>query len=49
MFCQKCHKIGHICKEKKPDAVVLNQKQKQWKPKDKGKDIPVESDKGEEI
>lgn len=44
MSCQKCHKVGHICMEKKQDIVTQNQKQKQWQPKDKGKGVMVESE-----
>lgn len=40
MFCHKCHKLGHICKEKKESTV--QKPQQQWVPKvsekDKGKD-----------
>lgn len=43
MFCQKCHKIGHICKEKKPKVP-----QKQWQQKDKGKGVMVENAKENE-
>lgn len=29
IFCQKCHRVGHICKEKKHDIATQNHKQKQ--------------------
>lgn len=50
MYCPTCHKVGHICREKK--EVGINQK-KQWVPKDKGKqqeeEAPQRMDKrGEE-
>lgn len=48
MFCQKCHKVGHICKDKKQDAPAQPQKQKQCLPKEKGKDILVEKGKVQE-
>lgn len=48
LFCQKCHKVGHICRVKKSDVPAQTQKQKQWQPKDKGKEIMVESEKEHE-
>lgn len=41
LFCQKCHLVGHICREK-PHAALPVQKQKKWQPKDKGKEALVE-------
>lgn len=43
MFCQKCHvvgTVGYICKEKKV-TMQPGQQQKQWQPKDKGKEPVV--------
>lgn len=44
MFCQKCHVIGHVCKEKKQELKVPQQ---QWKPKDKGKGVIVDKEPDE--
>lgn len=48
LFCQKCHKVGHICKDQKKDTAMPNQKQ-QWLPKDKGKEVVVEAEEKQEI
>lgn len=37
MFCQKCHVVGHICKENKAITKGLDQKQ-QWRPKGNDKE-----------
>lgn len=36
LFCQKCQKVGHMCREKAQGTRVQEQAQKQWIPKDKG-------------
>lgn len=36
MFCHKCQRVGHICKEK---TIIPPQKQQLWVPKEKGKEI----------
>lgn len=41
MFCQKCQRLGYICKKNE----VPVQPQKQLQPKDKGKAIQVENEK----
>lgn len=43
LFCQKCHRVGHICKKPDPPIVLNN---KQWIPKDKGNETILE--KGED-
>lgn len=49
IFCPKCQKLGHICKEKKENSLPVPQ-QKQWVPKEKGKEKEVsrEPEKQEE-
>lgn len=39
LYSHKCHKVGHICKERKVDKPA----QKQWQVKDKGKEKIAES------
>lgn len=48
MFCQRYHKVGHSCRDKKQAAPVQPQKMKQWQPKGKGKDIIVEPEEEQE-
>lgn len=42
MYCQKCHKVGHVCKEKRP--IESAQHLKQWVAKDKEKKVGVEKE-----
>lgn len=42
LFCQKCHRVGHICK--KPDP-PKDQNSKQWVPKNKGNEAVLEKGK----
>lgn len=44
MYCQQCHKVRHVCKERKPEPKMKVQKQ-QWQKKDKGKEVVKERDK----
>lgn len=44
VYCQKCHRVGHVCKERKPDN-RLHPQMKQWLVKEKGKDVVNEEDK----
>lgn len=42
LFCQKCHRVGHICKEKQGN-VVQTAIHKKWLPKEKEKNTIVNS------
>lgn len=47
MFCHKCHKVGHVCKERNPNITAPGQKQ-QWQRKDVGKTVVVEGNEDKE-
>lgn len=49
LFCPKCHKVGHICPEKKQGAGVQHQQLKQWMPKDKGKEPMEQIEEGDGV